>query len=84
MTNTQLRSGNQLSKLLNDLKHGKEDIIKSLKELSLNAFAGPSIRLRIDQKECRVDTKRAIEFLEKELKLTIAEIESLEEQFKVL
>jgi len=81
MTKEELRNGNDINHRINELSVAKDDMVKVLKELELGSYVGDRVRLRIDSRECMINTKRISIFVQVELDNTIAKIRSLEEEF---
>ena len=84
MTNDKLQEANNLS---HDIRYS-EDRVKSvrncLKELSLSDYNTIDTGLRLDSKECQINTDRLISFLSNELETEIKDLKNLKEKFNKL
>ena len=84
MTQEQLNKGVDLKREISLLKQSQESIIKCLRELELEdySFGCNETRLKLNSKECLINTPRLIEFLQNELEEVTVNVENKENEFK--
>ncbi len=86
MTEEQLKQGNELDHKLRFLKGSKKEVKSVLKELELSddPFKQDDSIIKVDRTECRVNKKRLIDFMWKELETLEMEILSTESELENL
>ena len=85
MTEQQLKQGHDFHHRIQYLKDAKKSILDCIRELELESYSlGNKISLKLNRKDCYINKKRIIKFLNIELETTIESIVYLELEFKQL